>query len=97
MNKCLSVLMWVDSLLKRESVCSNTGDESISHPVISSRSLIALSLFAAQLASLPEAIQEEDKPAAEEEANEEQGEGFQSGKHCCQVVCLFVCLLSADI
>ncbi len=35
------------------------------------------------LPSLPEAAQEEDKPAAEEEegADEEQGEGFQSGKH----------------
>lgn len=47
-----------------------------------SRCLADLSLFAAQLASLPEAKQEEeDKPAAEEEGNEDQGEGFQSRKH----------------
>ncbi len=36
-----------------------------------------MSLFAVQLPSLPEAVQEEDKPAAEEEANEEQGEDLK--------------------
>lgn len=48
--------------------------ESVSHPVMLSRCLADLSLFAAQLATLPEAKQEEeDKPAAEEEANEGEG------------------------
>lgn len=68
--------------------------ESLSHPVMS-RCASDLSLFAAQLASLPEAMQEEDKPAAED-TDEQQGEGRQSGRqvyeckhlsidsmHCC--------------
>lgn len=50
-----------------------------------------MSLFAAPLPSPPEAVQEEDKPAAEEEAEEEQGEGFGVEN---TVVRLF---LSADI
>lgn len=33
-------------------------------------------LFAVRLSSLPEAVQEEDEPAAEGEANEGQGEGL---------------------
>lgn len=56
--------------------------EPVSHPVMLSRRLADLSPFAAQLASLSEAKQEEeDKPAEEEEANEDQGEGFQRRKH----------------
>lgn len=57
--------------------------ESLSHPVM--RSCASdLSLFAAQLASLPEAMQEEDKPAAEEDAEEQQGEGHPSTWQVCE-------------
>lgn len=56
--------------------------ESVSHPAMPSRRPADLSPFAAQLASLPEDKQEEeDKPAAEEEASEDQGEGFRSRMH----------------
>ena len=37
-------------------------------------------LFAVQLPSLPEAVQEEDTPAVEEEANEEQAGEWLQGK-----------------
>lgn len=40
--------------------------------------LTDLSLSAACLASLPEAMQEEDKPATEDEAHQELGERFQT-------------------
>lgn len=49
------------------------------HTLWVSRFLTDMSLCAVQLHSLPEAVQDEDNPAAEEEANEEQGEGFKSG------------------
>lgn len=63
-------------LLTGKSDGSNKAMSQYHAPWVS-RCLTDMSLFAVQLPSLPEAAQGEDKPAAEEEASEEQGEDLK--------------------
>lgn len=71
--------------LTRESDPSNKA-VSQHHTLWLSRFLSNMSLSVVQFSFLSETLLEEDKPAAEEETNEEQGEGSVSGKKCCQVL-----------